>query len=126
MEYKHLGFPLKMMLGYLVGILILALLFSVSIAHLSTVINDYNNTVKNAWRQLHALQTLHSSGLQIRLDIDEDTAKVNMDLKLIDYWFANFLQSSRDEVPKDFILLVREFYAFREQALKKKKQRRSV
>ncbi|KPJ64787.1 hypothetical protein AMJ44_12105 [candidate division WOR-1 bacterium DG_54_3] len=118
MEYKHLGFPLKIMLGYLVGILILALLFSASIAHLGTVINDYNNTVKIAWRQLNALQTLQASGLQIRLDIDNDTAKVDMDLRLIDYWFASFLQASRDGVPRDFILLVREFYTFREQTLK--------
>ena len=118
MEYKHLRFPLKMMLGYLLGILILTLLFSASIAHLSTVINDYDNTVRNAWRQLYALQSLQATVLQIRLDVEDNISRIEMDLKLIDYWFSSFLESSKISVPQDIVRLATEFNAFRQQTLK--------
>jgi len=117
-EYKHLSFPLKLMLGYLVGILLLTLLFSISMGHLSTISRDYDHLVKNSWRQLDALQSLQSSGIRIRLDIDSNLAQARMDLKQIDYWFLRFLESNRGGSAGDFTMLVRDFHAFRLQALR--------
>lgn len=118
MEYKHLTFPLKLMLGYLIGILLLALLFSISIAHLSTITNDYDTMVRDTWRQLHALQTLRAAGLQLRFDADKNPSEVKRDLGLVDYWFFNFMKSGRGGVPQDLTFMVKEFYSFRQQTLK--------
>ena len=105
------------MLGYLIGILLLALLFSVSIAHLSTITNDYDTMVRDTWRQLHALQTLRAAGLQLRFDADKNPSEVKRDLGLVDYWFFNFMKSGRGGVPQDLTFLVKEFYSFRQQTL---------
>ena len=113
MEYRHLGFPLKMMLGYLVGILILTVLFSVHIGHLSTINKDYGRIAQDGWRQLNALQTLYSFGLQLKLDLDENPSRAKAGLGSIDYWFFNYLKLSRGGGTKDFSVLVREYYAFR-------------
>ncbi|MEE8637606.1 MAG: HAMP domain-containing protein [Candidatus Margulisiibacteriota bacterium] len=118
MEYKHLTFPLKLMLGYLIGILLLALLFSVSIAHISTITNDYDRMVRDTWRQLHALQTFRAAGLQLRFDVDKNPSEAKRDLRLVDYWFFNFLKSGSGDVPQDLTFLVKEFYSFRRQTLK--------
>jgi methyl-accepting chemotaxis protein len=112
-----MSFPLKLMLGYLVGILLLSLLFSVSIAHLSTINNDYNNLLRDAWRQLNALQTLYASGLQVRFDVDRNPASARADLKLLDSWFVSFLQFNRTGVPVDLAILAQEFHNFRQQTL---------
>lgn len=117
MEYRDLGFPLKMMLGYLVGILLLTLLYSISIGHLSTISGDYDNLVKDSWRQLSALQSLHAAGQQLRFNIESDATQVESDLRLIDYWFLNYLKFSRRGASADISILVREFHAFRLQTL---------
>jgi methyl-accepting chemotaxis protein len=74
--------------------------------------------VKDAWRQLHALQALRASGLQLRIDVDNNSSRAKTDIKLLDHWFFSFFKSSRGNVPKDFALLVKEFYSFRQQTLK--------
>jgi methyl-accepting chemotaxis protein len=117
MEIRHMSFPLKLMLGYLVGILLLTLLFSISMGHLSTVSRDYDSLVRNTWRQLNAVQNLHSAVLNLRIDLAESLPRAKNDLKQVDYWFMRFLKFSGGGASRDFPMLVREFYAFRLQAL---------
>jgi methyl-accepting chemotaxis protein len=117
MEFRHLGFPQKLMLGYLLGILVLALLFSMSIMHISSVFRDYDNSMKHAWRQLYSLQNLRSAGFQIRLNLD-NTVQIKKDLQQMDAGFESFLEHSRKGELRDMVSLVREYYSFRKQALK--------
>ncbi len=118
MEIRHMGFPLKLMLGYLVGILLLTLLFSISMGHLSTVTRDYDNLVRNTWRQLNAVQNLQAAVLNLRIDLGESLPRARNDLKQIDYWFLSFLRLSSPGASRDFSILVKEFHAFRLQAVK--------
>jgi len=117
MEIRHMGFPLKLMLGYLVGILLLTLLFSISMGHLSTVTRDYDNLVRDTWRQLNAVQNLYAAMLNFKIDLGENHPKAENDLKQIDYWFLSFLKYSSPGASRDFSILVKEFYDFRLQAV---------
>lgn len=117
MDYKDLSFPVKIMVGYLVGVLILTILFSISIIHLSTILGDYNSMVKNSWRRLNALQTVRAQAIKLRLDVIESPAEVKTDLSILDGWFDVFLQLSRDGQSTDLVPLVRDLYTFRKQTL---------
>jgi len=116
--YRDLSFPVKIMMGYLVGILVLTILFSISIRHLSTVVSDYDILVKDAWRQLDSLQNIRAAGMQIKLDVENNPSNVDRSLAQVDISFTDFLDLTRGGIPLDLVLLVRDYHLFRQQVLK--------
>lgn len=118
MIYKDLGLPVKQMLGYLVGILLLTILFSVSTVHFSTIVSEYDQTMRLAWRHLNSLQDLRAYGLQVRLDLNENLPKAKRDLEHVTESFNSLLRGGAGGPPKDVMLIVQDMLAFRKQTLK--------
>jgi methyl-accepting chemotaxis protein len=106
------------MMGYLVGILVLTILFSISIRHLSTVVSDYDILVKDAWRQLDSLQNIRAAGMQIKMDVENNPSNVDRSLAQVDNSFTDFLNLARGGIPLDLVLLVRDYHLFRQQVLR--------
>lgn len=115
MEFKNLSFPVKMMLGYLVGILILAFLLSAGVLHISTIFREYDKGMKSAWRQLDALQQVRAAGLRFRIQAEAASPRSRNELKDMDRWFQAFLEESRGGTSTDIVPLVRNYYGFRKQ-----------
>ncbi|MFH1347763.1 MAG: HAMP domain-containing protein [Candidatus Margulisiibacteriota bacterium] len=118
MYYKHLTLPIKQMLGYLVGILLLTVLFSVSVVHFSTIVAEYNNSMKFAWRHLNALQDMRAFGLQVMIDIDQNVPKAKGDVDRLSNSFDVLLRGSSIGLPKDIMLIAKDMTLFREQTFK--------
>ncbi len=116
--YRDLSFPVKIMMGYLVGILVLTILFSISIRHLSTVVSDYDFLVKDTWRQLDCLQNIRAAGMQIKMDMGKNPSNVGRSLAQVDMYFTDFLDLTRGGIPLDLVLLVRDYHLFRQQVLR--------
>ncbi|MFA4844866.1 MAG: HAMP domain-containing protein [Candidatus Margulisiibacteriota bacterium] len=118
LNFRHWSFPGKIMFGYLIGVFILTSAFSSSIFHISTIVNDYNNLMRDSWRQLSALQSLRSAGLQVRLDLDQRPALARVGLMQMGNWLVDYTQFRAGGIPEDFVALVGDFYTFRQSALK--------
>jgi methyl-accepting chemotaxis protein len=118
LDFRHWSFPIKIMFGYLIGVLILTVAFSITIFHISTIVNDYNNLMRDSWRQLNSLHTLRSAGLQVRLDLEQRPALARVGLMQMGSWLVDFTRFRAGGIPEDFVSLVGDFYNFRKSALK--------
>jgi sensor histidine kinase YesM len=115
MQYKNMTMPIKQMLGYLVGILMLTILFSLSIVHFGTLISDYNETMRDAWRQLNTIQDMRAYCLQARLNMESNPAGAKSDIKLMEFNFFSLLQGTKSGLPQDVMLLTQDMLAFSKQ-----------
>ncbi|MBN2057971.1 MAG: HAMP domain-containing protein [Candidatus Saganbacteria bacterium] len=118
MEFKDLKMPIKQMMGYLIGVLLLTILYSLSIAHFSTVASEYNGSMRVAWRHLNSLQDLRAFGLQVKVDIYENPLRAENDLDRMTQAFNILLQGGVSGLPRDLTLLVKDMLLFRGQAQK--------
>lgn len=118
MIFKNLAIPVKQMMGYLIGILLLTILFAASVAHFSTLASDYNSMMANAWRQLNHLQDLRAHALQVRIDIDENIAKADYDLRQMNDTFNALMAGGHLGLPQDVMLIVKDMIAYQEQTAK--------
>jgi len=118
MNFKNMAVPVKQMLGYLVGILLLTILFAISIAHFSTIVSDYDHMMRKSWRQLDALQDLRARALQVRVDVDDNFARTSHDLKLMNFTFNRLMAGSGSGLPHDVVLIVKDMISFREETFK--------
>jgi hypothetical protein len=116
LSFKDWSFPLKIMAGYLTGILLLTILFSMSIRHLGTMIDDYNNLMNDTWRQLDSLQTIRSASLDVRLNLPDRPELAKRALGKIDLALDKYFALKRGSIPPDLVVFVADIYNFRRQA----------
>jgi methyl-accepting chemotaxis protein len=116
LSFKDWSFPLKIMAGYLSGILLLTILFSMSIRHLGTMVDDYNSLMNDTWRQLDSLQTIRSAAMDVRLNLPAKPDQARRKLAQIDFALDKYFALKRGGVPLDLLVLVADIYNFRRQA----------
>jgi methyl-accepting chemotaxis protein len=117
LSFKDWSFPLKIMAGYLTGIMLLTVLFAMSIRHMGTIGSDYNNLMNDSWRQLDALQTMNSAMMEVRLSLPEKPAQAQVALARVEYTLQHYLTLKKGSLPDDLVVLVAELYNFRQKVL---------
>lgn len=116
LSFRDWSFPLKIMAGYLTGILVLVILFSMSSRHFATIVGDYNRLMNDSWRQLDSLQTIRSGVLQAKMSLPGNPERARRSLALVDLALDKYLTLRQGGIPLDLIVLVTDINKFRIQA----------
>lgn len=116
LSYQDLPFPIKIMFGYLVGILLLTVLFSISIFYLGTIVNDYDALISQTWRQLDSLQTIRSAGVGLKDNIMVgDRPAAGRSLAQLTEALNGYLGFNRNGEPLDLNIMIKDISSLRQQ-----------